>query len=110
MPPGTGLIKCSRFTEEQIIKILYEQEAGLRVPDPCRKHGVSDATFYKWKTCYGGFEVSEAMLVNICHVKAGIMVVRYVQKLFPFLSLEDKKGIIIRLGYAPLRKTNHDLR
>lgn len=53
-------MKRSRFSEEQIIGILKEQEAGLKVADLCRKHGISDATFYKWKTRYGGLEVSEA--------------------------------------------------
>ncbi|MCP1239220.1 MAG: IS3 family transposase [Acetobacter sp.] len=53
-------MKRSRFTEEQIIGILKEQESGLKVSDLCRKHGISDATFYKWKTRYGGLEVSEA--------------------------------------------------
>jgi putative transposase len=49
-----------RFTEEQIIAVLREQEAGMKTADICRKHGISDATFYKWKAKYGGLEVSEA--------------------------------------------------
>ena len=50
----------SRFTEDQIIGILKEHEAGVSVADLCRKHGVSDATVYKWKARYGGMDVSEA--------------------------------------------------
>lgn len=53
-------MKRSRFSEEQIIGILKEQEAGARTADVCRRHGISDATFYKWKAKYGGMEVSEA--------------------------------------------------
>ncbi|SDG07466.1 putative transposase [Sulfitobacter delicatus] len=53
-------MKRSRFNEEQIIGILKEQEAGMATADVCRKHGVSTATFYKWKSRYGGLEVSEA--------------------------------------------------
>jgi putative transposase len=53
-------MKRSRYTEEQIIGILKEQEAGAAVAELCRKHGMSDATFYKWKSKYGGLEVSEA--------------------------------------------------
>jgi putative transposase len=50
----------SRFSEEQIIAILREQEAGAVVTELCRKHGVSSPTFYKWKAKYGGLDVSEA--------------------------------------------------
>ena len=49
-------MKRSRFTEEQIIGILKEQEAGVTVADLCRKHGMSDASFYNWKAKYGGME------------------------------------------------------
>lgn len=53
-------MKRSRFSEEQIIAILKEQEAGVPTADICRRHGVSGATFYKWKAKFGGLEVSEA--------------------------------------------------
>ena len=53
-------MKRSRFSEEQIIAILKEQEAGLPTAEVCRRHGVSSATFYKWKAKFGGLEVSEA--------------------------------------------------
>ena len=53
-------MKGSRFSEEQIIGILREQEAGAKTQEVCRRHGISDATFYKWKAKYGGLDVSEA--------------------------------------------------
>ena len=48
-----------RHAEEQIIAVLKEAQAGLSVPDLCRKHGISDATFYKWRATYAGLEVSD---------------------------------------------------
>lgn len=53
-------MKKQRFTEEQIIGVLKEQEAGVKAAALCRKHGISEATFYNWKAKYGGMEVSEA--------------------------------------------------
>ena len=53
-------MKRSRFSDEQIIAILKEQEAGMPTAEVCRRHGISPATFYKWKSKFGGLEVSEA--------------------------------------------------
>ena len=53
-------MRQGRFSEEQIINVLKEHQAGIPVVELCRKHGISDATFYTWRTKYGGMEVSDA--------------------------------------------------
>ena len=58
-------MKKSRFTEEQIIGIVKQHEAGVKTADLCREHGISPATFYGWKSKYGGMDVSEAQRLRV---------------------------------------------
>ena len=58
-------MKRSRFTEEQIIAVLKEHELGAKTADVCRKHGISEATFYNWKSKFGGMDASEAKRLKV---------------------------------------------
>lgn len=64
-------MRKSRFTDEQIIAILAEQERGLATNEVCRKHGISQPTFYKWKAKYGGLDVSDARKLKTLEAENG---------------------------------------
>ena len=76
-------MKRKRFTENQIIKILNEAEAGLSVNDLCRKHGFSKSSFYKWKAKYGGMEASELKRLRELEAEN-----RQLKQMYAELSLE----------------------
>ena len=90
-------MKGSRFNEEQIIGILREHEAGVKTPDICRRHGISDATFYKWKARDGGLEVSEARRLKSLEDEN-----RRLKQLVADLSLDKEalKGIVRKNGWS----------
>jgi putative transposase len=58
-------MRRSRYTEEKIIKVLREQESGGKVSELCRKYGISEQTFYRWRSKYGGMSVSEARRLKV---------------------------------------------
>ena len=58
-------MKKKRYSEEQIIRALKQHESGMKVADVCRELGIAEGTFYRWKSVYGGMEVSEAKLVGL---------------------------------------------
>ncbi len=64
-------MRKSRFTEEQIIAILAEQERGVPTADVCRKHGLSTATFYKFKAKYGGMDITDARKLKLLEIENG---------------------------------------
>ena len=78
-------MKQSRFSEQQIIGILKEAEAGVSVLDLCRKHAISKSTFYKWRTKYGGLEVSEAQRLKALELEN-----QRLKKMYAELSLEHQ--------------------
>ncbi len=85
-------MKRSRFSEEQIIGILKEHQAGQSAAELCRKHGISDATFYKWRSKYGGMEVSDAKKLKSLEDEN-----RRLKKLVADLTL-DKEALKDALG------------
>jgi putative transposase len=77
-------MKKSRFSEQQIISILKQADAGVKVQDLCRQHGISDATYYRWKSKYGGMEASDIKRLREVEAENGKL-----KRMFADLALEN---------------------
>ncbi len=90
-------MKKSRYSEEQIIGILKQSEAGVKTPDLCREHGISAATFYGWKSKFGGMDVSEAQKLKAMEDEN-----RRLKQLVAELSLDKEalKSVIRKNGWS----------
>lgn len=82
-------MKRSKFTEEQIIEILREQEAGAKTAELCRRHGISSATFYAWKAKFGGMEVSDAKRLKALEEENGRLKRLLAESLLDQAALKD---------------------
>ena len=78
-------MKKSRFSEQQIINILKQADAGAKVQDLCRQHGISDATYYKWKSRYGGMEASDIKRLREVEAENSKL-----KRMFADLALENR--------------------
>lgn len=85
-------MKRSKLTEEQIVGILREQEAGEKTADVCRRHGVSSATFYAWKAKYGGMDVSDAKRLKSLEEENGKLKRLLAEAMLDNTALKDLLG------------------
>ena len=85
-------MKRSKFSEEQIIAILREQEAGAKTADVCRRHGISGATFYSWKSRYGGMDVSDVKRLKALEEENGKLKRLYADAMLDNTALKDLLG------------------
>lgn len=91
-------MKRTRFTETQIVGILKEYEAGKKVPDLCHEHGISKATFFNWKSKYGGVEVNELKRIKELEEENSRL-----KKMYAELSLDNQiiKEILAKKASSP---------
>jgi len=85
-------MKKSRFSEEQIIGILKEHQAGLSAKELCRKHGISDGTFYKWRSRYGGMEVSDARRLKALEAENAKLKKMLAEQMLDVATLKEMLG------------------
>ena len=85
-------MKTSRFREEQIIGILKEHQAGLGAKELCRKQGISDASFYKWRSRYGGMEVSDARRLKALEGKNAKLKTMRAEQMLDVATLKEMLG------------------
>ena len=85
-------MKRSRSSEEQIIGILKEHQAGLGAKELCRKHGISDATFYKWRSKYGGMEVSDAWRLKTLESENAKLKKMLAEQMMDVVTLKEMLG------------------
>ena len=85
-------MKRSRFSEEQIIGILKEHQAGVGAKELCRKYGISDATFYKWRSKYGGMEVSDARRLKALEAENAKLKKMLAEQMMDVATLKEMLG------------------
>ena len=83
------MMKRSRFSQEQVIAVLKEHQTGAAVADLCRKHGISDATFYTWRSKYGGMEVSDARRLRALEDENGKLKKLLAESMLDVSTLKD---------------------